>query len=84
MWGEAMNIASLVLSKDGSVSLTKLAACTFHASLAFWVGWTTYGKGFDSSIWMLYGSFAVGHAAYDKTTAMVSAFKNKQIDKATP
>ena len=78
-----MRVPSLIASKDGSMSLTKLAAATFHANLAFWVAWTTYKDGFDIAIWGLYGSFAVLHATYDKTTAMVNAFKNKKLDGAT-
>ena len=66
------------------MSLTKLAACTFHASLAFWVSWSTYTKGFNVEIWLVYGGFAVGHATYDKTSAMFNAFKNKQLDGKTP
>lgn len=79
-----MKIPSLIASKDGSMSLTKLAACTFHASLAFWVSWATYFKGFSLEVWALYGGFAVGHATYDKTVAMVNAFKNRQIDTKAP
>lgn len=75
-----MKITDLVTSKDGSLSLTKLAASTFHALLAGWVSWTTYTKGFDLSIWGLYAACAVGHAGYDKTMAVVSSFKNKQLE----
>lgn len=74
-----MKLSDLVQSKDGSLSLTKLAASTFHFSMAAWVSWSTYSKGFDVAIWTLYASFAVGHAAYDKSAAMVSAFKSKQL-----
>lgn len=77
-----MKIADLVESKDGSLSLTKLAASTFHLLLAVWVSWTTYDKGFDAAIWTLYGSFAVGHAAFDKSSALVKDFKDRQLDKA--
>jgi hypothetical protein len=75
-----MKLVDLVQSKDGSLSLTKLAASTFHLTLAGWVSWSTYAEGFDVAIWTLYASFAVGHAAYDKTAAMVSSFKNKQAE----
>ena len=74
-----MKLTDLVQSKDGSLSLTKLAASTFHFSMAVWVSWSTYTKGFDVAIWTLYASFAVGHAAYDKTAAMVNSFKDKQL-----
>ena len=79
-----MKVLNLITSKDGSLSLTKLAACTFHLTLAVWVSWTTYTKGFNLEIWVLYGGFAVGHATYDKTMATVSAFKNRQIDTKAP
>jgi hypothetical protein len=75
-----MKFSDLIQSKDGSLSLTKLAASTFHLSLAGWVSWSTYAKGFDVAIWTLYATFAVGHAAYDKTAAMVSNFKTKQAE----
>jgi len=76
-----MKWPSILASKDGSLSLTKLAACTFHANLAGWVAWATHKDGFNIEIWLLYGSFAVGHATYDKTLAMVNAYKNKKLDK---
>ena len=75
-----MQLRDLVQSKDGSLSLTKLAAATFHFTLAVWVSWSTYKDGFDIGIWTLYASFAVGHAAFDKSAAMVSAFKSKQLE----
>lgn len=76
-----MSITDLVRSKDGSLSLTKLAASTCHFSLACWVSWTTYTKGFDTNIWTLYLAAAIGHASFDKTTAMVSAYKTKQLQE---
>lgn len=77
-----MKVTDLVTSKDGSLSLTKLAASTFHFLLAAWVSWTTYTKGFDTEIWTLYGLFAVGHAGYDKTMAVVKDFKDRKLEKA--
>lgn len=77
-----MNIKDLIASKDGSLSLTKLAASTCHFSLACWVSWTTYTKGFDTNIWTLYLAAALGHASFDKTSALVKDFKDKQLDKA--
>lgn len=75
-----MSPLDLIRSKDGSMSLTKLAASTFHFLLAVWVSWHTYTKGFSETVWLLYGSFAVGHAAYDKSLAVVNSFKNKKLD----
>lgn len=77
-----MKLTDLITSKDGSLSLTKLAASTFHFLLAVWVSWSTHDKGFDTNIWLLYGAFAVGHAGYDKTMAVVKDFKDRQLDKA--
>lgn len=76
-----MKIADLITSKDGSLSLTKLAASTAHLNLAVAFGWVTYSSGFVPEMWMIYGAFSVGHATADKTMAMVSNFKNKQLDK---
>lgn len=76
-----MNLSDLITSKDGSLSLTKLAASTFHLLLAVWVSWNTYQKGFDTGIWALYGAFAVGHAGYDKTMAIVKDFKDRKLEK---
>ena len=75
-----MKLSDLIASKDGSLSLTKLAASTFHFALAVWVSWSTYQEGFDLNIWALYGAFAVGHAGYDKTMAVVAQLKNKRMD----
>jgi len=75
-----MSPLDLIRAKDGSMSLTKLAASTFHFNLAVWVSWHTYTQGFDIEVWMLYGGFAVAHASYDKTMAVVAAFKNKKLD----
>lgn len=75
-----MKLSDLYISKDGSVSLTKLAASTFHAQLAFFVARDTVLNGFNTAVWMLYASFAVGHAAYDKTMAAVKDFKTRQME----
>lgn len=76
-----MSPLDLVRSRDGSMSLTKLAASTFHLSLATTVVWITYlTRTFDVEMWLLYAGFAVGHATYDKTMATVKAFK----DSITP
>lgn len=75
-----MKLSDIITSKDGSLSMTKLAASTAHLNMAIAFAWTTYTKGFVAEMWMLYGAFAVGHAATDKVMAVVSAFKNKQLD----
>lgn len=78
-----MHIRDIIASKDGSLSLTKLAAATFHLNLAIAVMGHTYLKGFSVDIWLLYGGFAVGHAAYDKTSASVKDFKEKKLEATT-
>lgn len=79
-----MSPLDLIRSKDGSMSLTKLAASTFHFLLAVFVSIDTYKNGFDITIWALYGGFAVGHAGYDKTMAVVKDLKDKAATRATP
>ena len=74
---------SLVASKDGSLSLTKLAAACFHFAIFVAVCWVTYRKGeFITEMWLTYGGFAVAHASYDKTMANVRAFKERMAGKA--
>lgn len=75
-----MTLTDLIKARDGSMSLTKLAASTFHLNLAIWVSWTTYVDGFNLAIWGMYGGFAIGHAGYDKTMAAVVQLKNKRLD----
>ena len=76
-----INPLDLVRSRgDGSISLTKLAATTFHLQLALTVGWLTYRNGeFNVEMWLLYAAFAVGHASYDKTMAVVKDFKDRKL-----
>lgn len=73
----------LITSKDGSYSLTKLAATTFHCLLALGVVAHTYINEFqfDLEVWLVYGGFAVGHATFDKTSAIVNSFKTRQMEK---
>ena len=74
----------LITSKDGSYSLTKLAATTFHCLLALGVIAHTYVNdlNFDMEVWLVYGGFAVGHAGYDKTMAVVNSFKTRKMEKS--
>ena len=75
-------ILSLIASKDGSLSLTKLAAACFHFALFCTAVWLTWLKSeWISEMWTLYAMVAVGHASYDKTLARVSAIKERQMDK---
>lgn len=76
-----MHIKDLVCSKDGSLSLTKLAAASFHFLLFITVGFLTWKKqSFDTEMWLLYAAFTVGHASYDKTMAVIAANRNRHID----
>jgi len=76
-----MKLSDIITSKDGSLSLTKLAASTAHINLAIAFAWVTYTKGFIAEMWMIYGAFAVGHATADKAMATVNSFKTKQLEK---
>jgi len=76
-----MSPYDLITSKDGSVSLTKLSASTFHFLLASFVSIHTWNHGFDVDVWLVYGGFAVGHAGYDKTIAVVKDLKDRQLEK---
>lgn len=78
-----MKLSDLITSKDGSLSLTKLAAATFHFLLAVGVIVHTLVNGFkmDMAVWMFYGGIAVGHAAYDKTKAMNNARLTAEQEK---
>jgi hypothetical protein len=75
-----MNPTDLVASKDGSASLTKLAAASFHLLLFLTVSYLTWRKqAFDLDMWAYYGTFAVGHAILDKVGAQVKGFKDAQL-----
>jgi hypothetical protein len=77
-----MRVADLITSKDdGSLSLTKLAAATAHFLFACsFLRMQVLGEAsFDETLWLVYGAFAIGHAAYDKTSAIVRDIKEQQI-----
>ena len=76
-----MKLSDIIASKDGSLSLTKLAAATAHLNLAAAFAWITYRNGFIAELWMIYPAFAVGHATADKAMATVNSFKTKQLEK---
>jgi hypothetical protein len=76
-----MSPLDLVRSKDGSMSLTKLAAASFHLLIFLTVGFLTYiNRSFDMEMWGLYAAVAVLHAGYDKTLAAVRDFKIRRLD----
>lgn len=67
-------------TRDGSASLTKIVALIAHGQLAIAVAWITLKRGeFNEGMWALYLGVAIGHAAYDKTAAMVANIKEKRI-----
>lgn len=76
-----MHPVDLIRSRDGSMSLTKLAASTAHLNMALAFAWVTYGHGFVWEMWVIYGGYALGHAAYDKTMAVVNQYKTKLAEK---
>lgn len=77
-----MRISDLITSRgDGSLSLTKLAASTAHflfacAFLKFQV--LNPEATFDAVLWATYGGFAIAHATYDKTMAVVKDLKDRE------
>lgn len=77
------------------MSLTKLAAATFHFWIAVTVVTITAVKVtryvmlpgvpfeatlFDFAMWGLWASIAVGHAVVDKTGAQITAFKTQKLE----
>ena len=75
-----MSPFDLITSRDGSLSMTKLAATTFHLLMALTVAWVTFIKrDFVESMWMLYSAVAVGHAVVDKAGAQIASFKDKKL-----
>ena len=80
-----MSPLDLIRSRDGSMSLTKLSATTFHLLLAITVAWITWiSRTFNEAMWGLYAAAAVGHAVIDKTGSQISNFKNKKLDVESP
>lgn len=75
-----MSPLDLVRSRDGSMSLTKLAASTAHLLLAgaFFRMQVMTGE-FNAELWLIYGGFAIAHASYDKTVAIVKDFKDRKL-----
>jgi hypothetical protein len=66
--------------------MTKLAAATCHALMAaaFFKQQVLGDTSFNELLWIVYGSFAIAHAAYDKTTAVVKDFKDKKLAAEHP
>lgn len=61
-------IGDLVCSKvDKSLSLTRLAAATAHASAALFFIIYNFTEPFNWDLWVIYLGFATGHAIWDKS-----------------
>lgn len=85
MTTRAWCFTDLIVGKDGKLVLTKLQAATFHLLLAVTVaGVTWFKREFNIEMWALYAAVAVGHAVFDKTSAQVKDFKDRQLDKEPP
>lgn len=74
-----MSPIDLIRSRDGSMSLTKLAATTGHFLAAVMFVRLQWNAEFNGELWLSYMGIAVLHASYDKTIAAVSSFKNRQL-----
>lgn len=70
-------LRELVESKDGSLSLTKLAATTAHANAAWLFVYLALKYGYNEALWITYLGATIFHATYDKTSAIVKAMKEK-------
>lgn len=72
---KSLNPFDLIRSKDGSISLTKLAATTAHAIVAVMFVRQQWNGAFNESQWLIYLSVTVLHAMGDKGMAIVKDLK---------
>jgi hypothetical protein len=81
-----LSLGGLITARDGTVSLTKLAAATAHFLMAAaFLRLQVLGDApFNEMLWIVYGGFSIAHAAYDKTAAMVKDVREKRIDAEAP
>lgn len=78
-------LLDLVLTKNGDLSQTKLAAACFHFLIFITVAYLTFiHQRFDVEMWSLYAAVAVGHAVVDKVQAQVKDFKDNQLSATSP
>lgn len=82
-------IGDLICAKDGSISLTRLAATTAHASAAqlficFNIRDLMSGHQPNFELWIIYLGFAAGHAVYDKTLMVSKAGKAASVASPEP
>lgn len=80
-------IGELINAKDGSISHTRLASVTGHAtSFSLFVAWNindmVRGNAPNTELWLIYLSITVMHHAYDKTLMMVKG--KKENDSNNP
>jgi hypothetical protein len=79
-----MHIADLIRSRgDGSISLTKCAALAAHIGLAaafFRFQVFAEAAEFNMDLWLVYGGFAIAHAGFDKTAALIKDTKDRQLE----
>ena len=69
----------IICAKDGSISLTRVAACTAHLLAAAFFIYYNLAQPFNEVLWLTYLGFATGHAVWDKTSAMIKDSKDKKI-----
>lgn len=80
-----MSPLDLIRARDGSMSLTKLAASSAHLLMAVGFAMITWQSGFIAELWMIYGAYALGHAVVDKASAQIKAFKDQKLaNEAAP
>ena len=77
-----MSPFDLVRGRDGSISLTKLAASTAHCLMAvsFFRLQVLGDAPFNEALWLVYGGFAIAHAVADKASMQIQAFKDRKLD----
>ncbi|NQD37484.1 hypothetical protein HPT27_10635 [Permianibacter sp. IMCC34836] len=63
-------------SRDGSVSLSRLAAVTAHFLAAIFFVYHNLQTGYNEALWIIYLGFATGHAVYDKTLMLTKGGKS--------
>lgn len=71
-------------SRDGSVSLSRLAAVTAHFLAAIFFVYHNLQTGYNEALWIIYLGFATGHAVYDKTLMLTKGGKLVGSSAATP
>lgn len=78
-----MKLSDLVCSRDGSLSMPKLAGATGHFLFAvafFKLQILPEKPVFIMELWLSYGTLCIGHAFGDKTVASVKSVREKWAD----